>query len=75
MPVPLGPANYLQSYRWKVDPNKMISGGIVYVHDQHPENEIYLYDDGRVEHIVRGTKIASIDKRKIQNYLAGFHKY
>jgi len=74
MPVPT-PASYLRNYRWKINPDKKISGGVVYVHDQHPNNEIYLYDDGRVEHLVKGEKIASLDGKNIKSYLAKFHKY
>jgi hypothetical protein len=67
--------NYLKNYDWKSDPNKTTSNGLVFVHDRYPNNEIHLFDDGRVEHIVKGRKVGMTDSKRIKSYLAGFHKY
>lgn len=73
--VPLRPENYLRNYQWKHDPNKEISGGIVFVNDRHPDNEIYFFDNGRIDHLLKGVRIASLDSKLLGSYLAKFHKY
>jgi hypothetical protein len=73
--VSLTPVNYLKNYRWKLDPEKTDYRGVVYVHDKHPDSEIYLWDDGRVEHLVGGHIVATMNQKDLKNYLARFHKY
>jgi len=73
--VPLGPANYLNNYGWEIDPNKPISGGLVFTREQTPNSEFHIFDDGRVEHFLKGVKIASLNTKKLQNYLVSYYKY
>ena len=67
------PANWLKNYRWVQ--TGTIPGGVVWEHPQKPNNEIHLYDDGRIEHYVKDHKIAVIDRKNMQAYLTKLHYY
>jgi hypothetical protein len=75
MPAQIQPSNWLKNYNWKMTKNLPSGNGVVYTHSQKSNNEIILYDDGRIEHLLNNQKIASIDSKNIQGYLAKLHKY
>ena len=49
--------------------------GVSWTHDQKPGHEIRLYDNGRIEHYLKGQKIAAIDSKNVAGYMSKIHKH
>ena len=65
--------SWLRNYNWK--PTKQLdSRGIIFTNDQYPNHELYIYDDGHVDHLISGQKIATMNQKRLGNYLKGYHK-
>lgn len=66
--------SWLRNYNWKSI--KQLDGGkIVFTNDQYPNHELHVYDDGHIDHLIRGQKIATMNQKRLGNYLQGVHKY
>lgn len=75
MPVDIRPSSWLRNYNWKMSKELPGGNGVAYTHPQKTGHEIILYDDGRIEHLLHGQKIAAIDSKNVAGYMTKIHKY